>query len=492
MQPITNINDSDKFFGTTLNNNVSAKKSLLIFISPRKHYEISLRPIQYNFNAGTLDFIIEKAQQNESNLLNKDLHRQITNRSLTPSPIPTIFDMNYEFWTFCFIIEHNSMYQSLQLAPVKSIITGCCDDEPILDQNGKRVYNPKCRLIPTHMLQITILEQSIGASGLKVNKVTSTVDIISYIDELITQVSPVEQSTNSQPLYINTPDTMVDMIDVDEGLYQLDTIQSVVTVPPAEGSIQDQVVTKINSKANEPIKHTESIMKAISSAVIDTQGLELLPYAMKDSIVDSLSVMNLSRPTYNLVTDNIGSQLYMEYVITHFNPEISIVQIPRHQMLNTTDPSIATPNTVYSNLLSQLIPLYMVKYNLSCVALTYDSFTQSFNPDTMHMEFITVESPEMMKQKIDRFLMELKLDVFEIPKMYGDFAVNVMVNYIGDSFIDLRFYDYTMQPNGYFAQDMIFRPYGGMSLANFDTLANNATNLNSLITNLSSVFSGSI
>lgn len=477
-----------------LNNKVMNGKTLLFLFSPRKMYDSEIHPFRYNFGFESLNFIDSVAKKDPSLLLNPAVSDQMLNKFgvVIPSPkgIEVQTSLFSKYWTFCLVLRNR--VDLITTFPTEKIITGICSEEPVnlmTVNNTKPTVNPACRLIPFNELDFTFVSQQ----GLKGNEVKPNVRHLVGTSDIVRQV---KDFVNEEALYISTPGTVANNTIYDHADSVLSSNgksnqyginnSDVIFCP----DIDDNLVSKNQSVMNpilySPKKHVQSIMNAVSNSVINNDSL-IQPLNTKEDIQDNIcSDLTIMEGSHN-VNDSTFSYIFLGEFCRTIDPDIVIIQSQIRNQMSVIPPAIISPVTLFSSLLGEVIPLYMVKYNISGVAFGYVSYGDNFQI-LGELETFTEEDRSNLRSKIQRFYLDLKSSVFEMMKnVAGDFNLQVHVNLTGETIIDLKFFDYS-DLNGYYSHSNLLKGYTAPIISNFDTAQSNSTELSRFIDNVSTIY----
>jgi hypothetical protein len=454
MEPIQNIMPQ---FNNQLNNGCR-----LTIFTPKQINNKSIYPIVYDFNEGFLETIKDEFNNslnfNPIKIANNPNSYQCVKPSVDNITLNTSYLSNY--WTFLMEVDGElntipNLNQSNKIIfnpnnSYKVIYLGFFDQEPV-NPNTINLTNPTLNLNASMQItRKTIFKKVTPINNIQTNLRPNVVSdqVIATYDDMI--FNPQSNTRFDNSYYLLNPENME--YD-DDGVAPLSYENSL--------NVTDNV--GIESKWNSPKTHIKNISTALldgayiaSSDFMDSSyGVEGFFGALQsiDNSKNISSVHNVGfDPTYEIVSLNV--------IVNSYNPDILIVNNnQRTEQLSVVDTNTITPETIYGSLIENNITSLLLKWGLSSISLSYDSYTNHL--EIFNLEAINVCTQEILKDRFKNCWYNIKTDLLDFIKMsIGEFCLNLHTHISSYTIVNLVFYDYKgIGPEDYMRS---FNPLGGI------------------------------
>jgi len=489
---------------TTIKHNQSLIDKCIVYLfSPRHLPNHFIRPLQYSFSPLVLDEFTKSLHQDNS--IRKFLKSEISKSSLKPDTngIVVKSQLMSELWTFLIVIDGASLPSPIKIDDpsiplstpiqpknIRVLLTGYFKDEPVnintINANFTNpTFNPHAQMVITRKV---VFNRSLSPldmrnnNGIRLqhNNLTSI-----YIDGLYEH----RANTSSKNLFQLTPNSISESLE--------DENSQLVTTAPFNKSLNFSPQV-ISADWENPDKHIANVISAVKNstdAVLGDYNLvgESVPFLddyLCQDIKENLSVV--SNPEYTLIKDSSNPFINPSEITIDFNrilqldPDVHIIKNPTHSQLSVVDTSeYLTPETVYSSILESCIPSLLLKWNLSSIAFTYDSYSN-------YLEIFSVEAVDnvphhILESSTNGFLSEVQNQLFPFLKVQcGDFVTNISSTIYGSSLINLKFYDFNTLGDEDYIEHV--NTLGGLTsnmIGNQDHFVNNSMALQNMIQSVS-------
>jgi len=468
----------------------SGKNATMFIFSPRyipDHYK---RPLVYNFNyefmENAADHLLSSkySGDNPQRSLSKLLISDISNNAIVPSIDGTRFNTSQfsDLWSFVLIVTNDDINPIIKRSPAeqrRNIYIGLFSDEPINPNtiNMTNVtINPNATLIITRKIILNRIRVCHPKKGIIVkDDLMADVERYYHNNDIIL--------TDDKRLFNIQPNSVI------KNFIKTDNSDFVLTDYNGFNSpVEDIDYSKLETIQHSPKLQLKTIGKAILSGLeyYDYESMEHdffnvienKPQALRDN-ASAFIENNTIR-----LADNIGlkeGKYKLSEIINIYNPNIFPIIIPPKSQLSIIPQNIDSPTNIFSSLVANAIPSFLIRVGLSGVSFMYNSYYNAMK--LLHIELINGnESKEVIKRKWDALYKIMQFELFQIIENAGgpfDLMVNSFIN--GSTYIKFHFLDDGTIEDGVFEENNMLGGITSPCIGNFDCFANNAKNLNGFI-----------
>ena len=466
-----------------IDNVVANKKDYcrLFLFEPRVIYNKCRRPLIYNFTEGFTQEVLRRVNDGDISSLPSISECSMTSSAVIPNSRGknVHLDVFSDQWTFMLIVsgrcvsalkkkldsqDKKESYDDIIVVPNNDIYNntmviyiGYFEEEPVayhtIDYTTP-TFNESVYLNITKKTVFKLRNVRPNSSRIRpdINPIITNCSIVEHRHDVYQDEDPYDIRVSTRGLINNNSDPyFTDDID-DDKLY--------------EG------IKLLKPSLQSPKKHIKSILKTISenvsNIVYDCDTSDSI--FTKDIFIENLALNHSmeENPTFQSAVYNIGFNeddiLPLSYIIDTLDPHIVVVKynqtgMDRRINIVTDDESNTSPESVFTTMMENVIPDYLITWNLSDVAFSYDSYSNKLDVDI----FTSIDecSQSDLERRFDAFIYEIQRDVFSMLRnLCGDFSCHIRCNVFTDTMINLIFNDYHQRyRDEYTKASNVFEPF---------------------------------
>lgn len=478
---------------------IHAGNAVLYLFTPRKIIDHYKRPMSYNFSNQLVDSIIRNVVERPAvtsscpSILNStpNIHESIIPSGSNGIHVGT--SKYSDFWTFILIYDEDprasSGISSDNRIVNRNIMIGICMDEPVaqsgfMSATPEKFLNPNCQLVVTKKLQFTRY-LTVGHAG-PVPKIKTAIDQgITHIDPSIWQHNPGD--TDSSYFFSLSPADILESRQISD-----DTLTNVTDYNTSINRGKHVIVSEYES----PRRHMAEIIKSMETAhqhinCSDSMGyfgdgLNVFNNAQSNFIHGTISNINdnqrIKKGIASSISDPALSFMNIQMIMSQYFPKLYIIRTPSHAQADIMNQAEHSPHTIFSSLVSAVIPTYMNQVGLASIGFRYNSANEA--TQILHVEPNYDQTESELQHKIKSFFVIMQSDLFPVLLgNVGHFDLQVMSCVNSTTNVVLNLLDFTMLPIGSVYQENSF--LGGIVsplVGNGINLYHNNNQLHNLIT----------
>lgn len=446
-----NIANNNPMHGLSADMNVNnaiyntGDKPVLYLIPPKNWGTQVRRPLVYNFNDNFIDeaaSVCKKALDKGSMYIDAFLNRPDVLSTVVPSATGILTDFRHlsNMWTFIFIVSGDkprnvAISTGFNTNPTftnslmgnRIIYTGFfINDEPINTVNfgtATPTINPNAELIITHKTVINVASVY-GNMGRHTRS-----DVVGDVDVVHGLVANITDTANNQ-LHFITPDKLHDSVDIAaDG-------KSMLTW----GNGSDNVV--FSSMSPVPVASANSVPRANLSLIFNSQietDKNILANSVgngtlrsgpnDDELYSPADIYHSNMQTHlnsgTSAADHVGLKtnqiVSLAYLDSMYNPIVQPIATPYNSQMGILDQCTNSAVTVYSSLVTQIVPTMLVNRGFGMIAFAYDSYHNKWSWEGYSL--LIPADDAATNAKIIAIQQDLMQQIFPILSQRGPFAL---------------------------------------------------------------------
>lgn len=438
----------------------AGSKNVLYIFAPRNFGVHQRRPLVYAFDDNVVDKAAHLVNSAASSsgigaALSGFLQDPQVLSSVRPAftgGITTNLSYLQDWWTFLLVVNNDrpravqaagfntdtTIFSSLQNNRIiyQGFFVG---EEPVntLTMHGSQpTYNWNVRMMITHK---TVINHT-NSFG---NQSTGRTDVVADTDWVSGVTSQISEAGKS--LHFNTPGHILKNTDMQPDGTMVSLGDMYYDHIHAEMATQS-----IAAAQSVPTNNIAAIVKGIVSAN-ETVLTESAVGTLRHSYIgnDLTTTRDLFSSTFTNALGGTASNLdvigfkpndlvTLEVVRSRYHPDVQPILPPKQTMADIIDPSENSPSSVFSSMLTQIIPTILSNAGMGALAFSYDSRYDMWQ--VTYSSFLYTMTDAEKAQRINAVRVKLIKEIFPLLMVRGDFSLKAYMSTGALSRCILNFY----------------------------------------------------
>ena len=480
--------------GIQSNNIGSTASAVMWIISPRRYSMQMKRPLSYNFSGQFIDqadsAIHKMSESQNPSGINAMVSSPQWLKSIFPNSAGHTINLDplANSWTFLLIVNNDKSLAGgsglvRSMSDNQHLYYGFFIDEPVntMMHFGKTSFNPNAVMMITHK---TLINKTPTASSYGQ---THNISIMADTDVVHPHIM---RHLTSTPTLMSRPEELFPAVNGQGDDVIVMQSESMLLANQANPIL-------VGSQLSIPHEHVSKILKGVANA---RGSLYAAASADQSWAMHESSALSIGRDNFNTlveqnITDqsrltemglSIGKSVLFNDIISRYNPKIEVARqdlLPRYSPI---DQQTTSARTIFSSMLTTVVPALMVEFKLVEIAFYYDSYHQTLRLfEEVPPAPIVPMHAEIVKTLVMGFNHRLVNEVLPILKLnHGDFVLQMNCSASSVTHITLNFLDDAIRTNEVFEVPTIFGGLNSSLISTAPVFDHNARELNHLISSL--------